>query len=131
MVGRRSFPFGARPIFRCELLVLGSVLQQTGLLERDWQNPKTPQNKHVLGAYVRVRYFGREIFVFVKPARGCLWLMASSITITSSTTSILNITMSPGALFQQFLLYQCVLICPQELARSCVGVGQGVETIRP
>ena len=27
MVGIRSFPFGARPIFRGELLVLGSVLQ--------------------------------------------------------------------------------------------------------
>ncbi len=25
MVGIRSFPFGAQPIFRCELLVLGSV----------------------------------------------------------------------------------------------------------
>ena len=28
MVGRRSFPFGARPIFRCEPLVSGSVYHQ-------------------------------------------------------------------------------------------------------
>ena len=28
MIGRRSFPFGARPIFRCELLVSGRVYLQ-------------------------------------------------------------------------------------------------------
>jgi len=35
MVGRRSFPFGARPIFRCKLLVSGRVRHQ--IPKRSWK----------------------------------------------------------------------------------------------
>ena len=31
LIGRRSFPLGARPIIRCELLVLGSVIHLPGV----------------------------------------------------------------------------------------------------
>ena len=44
MVGRRSFPFGARPILRAELLVLGRVLVNEVLSDAGLFQKNTPNN---------------------------------------------------------------------------------------
>ena len=56
MVGRQSFPFGTRPIFRCELLVAGSV-------KIDPPQKKTRNNIFVPMTCTKVRYGKKDSFL--------------------------------------------------------------------